>query len=232
MLFLKKYVHIFSLSKFVKWCVRAAISWAIQLWKTEAGLGALMLRPKLWPLQKGVSAAVHIESLRHAMTLATPQTHGSQPLYQLALSAPRLFSLWMPFNLPALVYIVCVTIGVLLAAIMKGSISICFFLSLLLLQATAGKKHFGQISGGSLTFYERWCTVVTRYFCILALLMNEMVAWYKFRYWLNEYAVAVLDCSVGWIIQWQLSFRSCCSVVIQTVKMIRNKPIAESLTRF
>lgn len=48
-------------------------------------------------------------------------------------------SLYAPFNLPALVYIAGVTIGVLLAAIMKGTDLICCFLSLLLLQATAGK---------------------------------------------------------------------------------------------
>lgn len=48
-------------------------------------------------------------------------------------------SLYVPFNLPALVYIASVTIGVLLAAIMKGTDLICCFLSLLLLQATAGK---------------------------------------------------------------------------------------------
>lgn len=48
-------------------------------------------------------------------------------------------SLYVPFNLPALVYIASVTIGVLLAAIMKATDLICCFLSLLLLQATAGK---------------------------------------------------------------------------------------------
>lgn len=48
-------------------------------------------------------------------------------------------SVYAPFNLPALVYIASVTIGVLLAAIMKGTDLICCFLSLLLLQATAGK---------------------------------------------------------------------------------------------
>lgn len=48
-------------------------------------------------------------------------------------------SLYVPFNLPALVYIASVTIGVLLAAIMKGTDLICCFLSLLLLQAKAGK---------------------------------------------------------------------------------------------
>lgn len=48
-------------------------------------------------------------------------------------------SLHVPFNLPALVYIASVTIGVLLAAIMKGTDLLCCFLSLFLLQATAGK---------------------------------------------------------------------------------------------
>lgn len=165
---------------------------------------------------------LHVESLWHAMTPATPQTHRSRSLYQLALSVPRLFSLCMPFNLPALVYIVCATIRVLLAAIMKGSVSICCFLSLLLLQATAGKKHFGKISGGSPPFYVRWCTVGTRYFCIQELLMNETVAWRKFIGLFNECAAAVFDYSVGLIIQWQFRFRSCCSVGIQTVKMIGN----------
>uniref|UniRef100_A0A3P9MLD5 Sarcalumenin n=1 Tax=Oryzias latipes TaxID=8090 RepID=A0A3P9MLD5_ORYLA len=46
-------------------------------------------------------------------------------------------SLCVHFNLPAMVYIVCLTTGVLLAAIMKGTVWICCLLSLLLLQATA-----------------------------------------------------------------------------------------------
>lgn len=61
-------------------------------------------------------------------------------------------SLYVPFNLPALVYIASVTIGVLLAAIMKGTDLICCFLSLLLLQATAGKA-FDQCFAHTLVDY-------------------------------------------------------------------------------
>lgn len=107
---------------------------------------------------------------------------------------------------------------------MKGTVSICCFLSLLLLQATAGKtpKYFDQIFGGFLLFYVRWCSVSVRYVCVQVLLMNETVTWCKFRGWFNECAAAVHDCYVGSITQWLIRFRGCCSVVIQAVKMTRN----------
>lgn len=79
----------------------------------------------------------------HAMTLVAPPTHmhsppPPRPCQLASLCAPPLL-LRVPFNLPAVVYIVCMTIRVLLAAIMKGTVLICCFLSLLLSQATAGK---------------------------------------------------------------------------------------------
>lgn len=79
---------------------------------------------------------VLVVSLWHAMTPAAhrdPDPSTSWP------SLGPASSLYVPFNLPALIYIASVTIGVLLAAIMKGTDLICCFLSLLLLQATAGK---------------------------------------------------------------------------------------------
>uniref|UniRef100_A0A8C7YYM7 Sarcalumenin n=1 Tax=Oryzias sinensis TaxID=183150 RepID=A0A8C7YYM7_9TELE len=54
-------------------------------------------------------------------------------------------SLCVHFNLPAMVYIVCLTTGVLLAAIMKGTVWICCLLSLLLLQATAEEEDHTSV---------------------------------------------------------------------------------------
>lgn len=50
------------------------------------------------------------------------------------------------FNLLALVYIACVAVRVLLAAIMKAIVSVCCFASLLLLQATGGKAMVSVLS--------------------------------------------------------------------------------------
>ncbi|MED6278069.1 hypothetical protein CHARACLAT_019859 [Characodon lateralis] len=54
-------------------------------------------------------------------------------------------SFCMHSNLPGLVYIVCETIRVLLAAIMKGTVSICCLLTLLFLQATAEVEEFDPV---------------------------------------------------------------------------------------
>lgn len=125
-------------------------------------------------------------------------------------------SFCMPFNLPALVYIVCVTIRVLLAAIMKGTVLICCFLSLLLLQATAGKTfgNFGQISCGFCLFDAGWCTVGMTFVCVQMLLMNEIVMC-KLRAWFNECLIAPLA--------WWFGESRESEAVIRTVITIRKK---------
>lgn len=67
-------------------------------------------------------------------TTHTPSTQ--RPSLFLALSRPLFYLI--PFDFLTLVYIVCEAIRVLLAAIMKGIVSICCFFSLLVL-ALAGK---------------------------------------------------------------------------------------------
>lgn len=120
-------------------------------WQREEGFGTdrqsqVFVHWCWWPIydlsKKEFQLFVHVESLWHAMTPASLRRHTSRPLSFSWLSLCPTSSFRMPFNLPASVYIACVTIWVLLAVIMKGTVSICCFLYLLLLQATAGKNIY------------------------------------------------------------------------------------------
>lgn len=141
------------------WCHLLASHWGITLyqflkpilsndqWWETGSIGAeiRVLQPQRTPalpyhlVSKERQLPACVVLLWHAETPAAHWTQTPQPLHQLASPCPA-SSLTVPFNLPALVYIVSGTIGVLLAAIMKGTVLICCFLSLLLLQATAGKR--------------------------------------------------------------------------------------------
>lgn len=91
----------------------------------------LRARPRVAALTP-VLPATHTHTLMPATH--TPSTQ--RPSLFLALSRPLFYLI--PFDFLTLVYIVCEAIRVLLAAIMKGIVSICCFFSLLVL-ALAGK---------------------------------------------------------------------------------------------